>query len=174
MRRGAWTITGEALADYGRIVSDAEPSRQDLVLEIERAKFVKDMGDGSELWRGGKPLRLRFIVRAAPEGALLVRIKPESDRAAPRARSVRLWDGDRARFVTLEVTREVRELVAGERLVAWRLATGEWVTAAAMRTRPDGYVGFSGFLMNEPDWVRQLRGRSGRRGGRGGETGVKR
>lgn len=165
MQRGAWIITGEALADYGRIVSESEPSRQDLVLEIERAKYVKDMGDGSELWRGGKPLRLRLFVRAAPEGALLVKVKPESDRAVPRARTVRFWDGDRQRYVTFEVTREVRETI-GERRVAWRLATGEWMTAESMRTRPDGYARLSGFLINEPDWVRQLRGLPGIRGGR--------
>lgn len=164
---GPWYITRAALEDFGRLTGrGALPPREELEAEIAKAHFVKQNNDGSEVWRGGKPLRLRFIVRlgvgvggSAPQ---LVRVEGDhAGRSAPRSRRVSLWDGEQQ--VELEVTDEVHEL-GSERRVAYRLADGQWFCGFRGRSRPDHFERGQ-YTHNVPDWVRRQRGQTPRRGG---------
>lgn len=49
--------------------------------EAERARFVKALDTGVQLWRGPKPRRVRFIVTVCSEGELpaLVTVLPACD-----------------------------------------------------------------------------------------------
>lgn len=163
---GPWFITRAALEDYARLrgksQADALELRPALMEEIARAHYVKQLADGSELWRGGKPLRLRFSVRtgAGVGGAAPQLVRVEGDHRgrtlnASRARSVRVWDG--ATTHELEVTDEVLD-PSPERRVAYRLATGHWVTGTRGRTRPDEVRDLSPPRQQVPDWVQLLRG----------------
>jgi hypothetical protein len=166
--RGPWFISRAALEDYGRLTGrGAAPPRSELEAEIERAHFVRHNDDGSEVWRGGKPLRLRFIVRLARgvggDAPQLVRV--EGDHAGrglqtPRVRTIRVWDG--ASYQELAVTDEVNETGVARR-VAYRLSSGDWVTGTRGRTRPD-HVEALKTIRNVPDWVRLQRGQTLRRG----------
>lgn len=172
--RGPWFITRSALEDYGRLVGRRGPPdealREALEQEIASAHFVRLQDSGAELWRGGKPRRLRFVVTTTPgvggDAPQLVRV--EGDHAGRqhvvvRSRTVRLWDGENYR--DFEVTDEVNES-GGARRVAYRLTSGQWVTAVRGRLRPDHVEGLQEGLANTPSWVRAQRGAAPRRGGR--------
>jgi hypothetical protein len=172
---GSWFITRAALEDYarltGKVVADPDLVRPALLAEISRAHFVKQQDSGAELWRGGKPLRLRFIVvtEAGVGGGAPQLVRVEGDHrgrsvSAPRSRRVRVWDGATTR--ELEITDEIHD-PSPERRVAYRLATGQWVTGQRGRTRPDEVRDLTPPRQNVPDWVQQLRGSRERRGGRG-------
>jgi hypothetical protein len=171
--QGPWFITRAALDDYSRLVGSAAPApRADLEAQIASAHYVKTQGDGSEVWRGGKPLRLRFIVRISTgvggDAPQLVRVEGDhAGRAAPRARRVSLWDGEMQ--VELDVTQEVLD-PGPQRRIAYRLADGMWFTGFRSRARPDA-VDRGMYTGNPPDWVREQRGQRPRRGGRGGRGG---
>jgi hypothetical protein len=164
---GPWFITRAALDDFGRITATASPSREALEGEIARAHFVKLRSDGCEIWRGGKPLRLRLIVRmsvgvggTAPQ---LVRVEADhAARSAPRARRLRIWDGEM--HVDLDVVDEVNE-IGPLRRVAYRIADGRWFTGFRSRARPDA-MERGQYTSNTPEWVRLQRGQKPRRGGR--------
>lgn len=169
--QGPWFITRSALEDYGRLLGRRDaPPRAELEAEIIRAHFVKRQGDGSEVWRGSKPLRLRFIVRVGQgvggDAPQLVRVEGDHslrELVTARSRPVRLWDGENYR--DFEVTDEVNES-GGARRVAYRLTCGQWVTAVRGRLRPDHVEGLQEGLANTPSWVRAQRGAAPRRGGR--------
>lgn len=165
---GSWYLTRAALEDYARLVGktgvDLEVLRSALLQEIGRAHFVRRQDSGAELWRGGKPLRLRFIVSTlegvgggAPQ---LVRVEGDHvGRESHRSRRVSLWDGKALQV--LEVTDEVMD-PGPERRVAYRLVSGEWLDGVRGRARPD-HVERQRVLRNVPDWVRALRGQKQRR-----------
>lgn len=163
---GPWFITRAALEDYGRLTgSGTAPPRSELEAEIARAHFVRHNDDGSEVWRGGKPLRLRFIVRFANGvgGSAPQLVRVEGDHAArspPRARLIRIWDGEQ--HVDLDVTDEVHE-TGPQRRVAYRLADGQWYTGFRGRARPD-HFDRGQYTTNAPEWVRLQRGQKLRRG----------
>lgn len=165
---GPWFITRAALDDYGRLTGrGAAPPRSELEAEIARAHYVKQNADGSEVWRGAKPLRLRFIVRVGGGGGgnapQLVRVEGDhAGRSAPRSRIVSLWDGEQQ--VELEVIDEVHE-VGAYRRVAYRLADGQWFSGFRGRARPDHFERGQ-YTRNAPEWVRHQRGQKPRRGGR--------
>lgn len=52
-----------------------------IIDETERARFVKRLASGVELWRGPKPRRIRFLVGASSDGALpaLLTVMPACD-----------------------------------------------------------------------------------------------
>ena len=80
----------------------------------------------------------------------LVRVEGDhAERTAPRARTVRLWDG--TRIVSLEVVDQVLEQ-GGERRVAYRLPDGTWYTGLRGPARPDHVTGGER-RVNRPDWV---------------------
>jgi len=166
---GPWFITRAALEDYARLTGRrAAPPRDELEQEIARAHFVKLLRSGAELWRGEKPLRLRFVVstgRGVGGGApQLVRIEGDhTERTTPRARRVRLWDG--VGSVTIDVVDEVQEQ-GPERRVAYRLADGTWYAGYRGHARPD-HVERGAHQVNRPDWVSEQRNRRRRRGEQG-------
>lgn len=160
MIEGPWFITRSALEDFQRCAPGAV-----LRDEIARAHFVKLQNDGSEVWRGGKPLRLRFIVRTDPgaggDAPQLVRIEADhATRASVRARTVRIWDGSASR--ELLVCDEVHDSGPARR-VAYRLASGHWLSGIRGRTRPDEVRELGPPLQSVPEWVRELRGQRSRR-----------
>lgn len=64
--RSAFRITSHAIARFRqRCVPrmSAAEARGYLMAQLERAHFVKMLGEGVEQWRGPKPLRLRIRVR---------------------------------------------------------------------------------------------------------------
>jgi hypothetical protein len=165
---GPWFITRAALEDYARLTGrSSPPPRSELEAEATRAHFVRRNNDGSEVWRGGKPLRLRFIVRFEPgvggDAPQLVRVEGDhAGRSAPRSRLVRIWDGELD--IDLEVTDEVNE--TGQlRRVAYRLADGQWYSGSRGRARPNHFE-HGQYTSNTPEWVRLQRGQRPRRGGR--------
>lgn len=166
---GPWYITRRALEDYGRLTGrGGPPPREELEGEIARAHFVRRDDGGTEIWRGGKPLRLRFILRVAAgvggDAPQLVRVEGDHrGRNPPRARQIGIWDGERQ--VLLEVTDEVHSS-GPDRRVAYRLSDGQWYDGARGRMRPD-HVESGRYLANTPNWVRALRGQPPRAGGRG-------
>lgn len=165
---GPWYITRAALEDYGRLTGTATPSREALEREIATAHFVRQQESGAELWRGGKPLRLRFIVALDPgvggDAPQLVRVEGDhAGRNPPRARKVRVWDGERQ--VQLEVTAEVHS-PGPERRIAYHLTDGQWFEGYRGRARPD-HVERWQIVRNTPAWVRLVRGQPPRAGGRG-------
>jgi hypothetical protein len=162
---GPWFVTRAALDDFERLVPGSSPAA--LRAEIDRAHFVKRQGDGSEIWRSGKPLRLRFIVRTGAgvggDAPQLVRV--EGDHAArsgsaSRCRTVRVWDG--ASYRSLDVTDEICD-PGPDRRVAYRLTSGHWLSGTRGRSRPDEVL-LGPQRNNPPDWVRELRGQRSRRG----------
>lgn len=162
---GPWFITRAALEDFARLTGG---SRDDLQQQIAAAHFVKCRDDGSEVWRGGKPLRLRFILRlgAAVGGDAPQLVRVEGDhagRSAQRSRQVRLWTGTET--ITLDVVDEVLD-PSPRRLVAYRLANGQWFSAFRSRARPD-QVDAGRYGRATPSWVRELRGQRLRRAGKG-------
>lgn len=170
--KGPWFITRAALEDFARLTGEARAapdSRSELDTQIASAHFVRLNDDGSEVWRGGKPLRLRFIVRTGAgvggDAPQLVRVEGDhAGRAAPRARAVTLWDG--AQTQTFQVTDEVHD-PGPQRRVAYRQADGTWVVGERGRTRPDHVVIYPDSpLKNAPGWVREQRGQKPRRGGK--------
>lgn len=72
--RGRWFITPHAVKRYQSRICPGmtyEQAREDLIAESERAHFVRrgpglpGVSDLAELWRGGKPKRMRFVVMPA-------------------------------------------------------------------------------------------------------------
>jgi hypothetical protein len=61
---GRWFITPHAVDQYRRRVHQCshDEARDDLIALSARAHFVKPLHSGCELWRTGKPHRLRLIV----------------------------------------------------------------------------------------------------------------
>lgn len=59
-----WWVTPHAVARFQERVSrmPTDRVRRELVEECQRAHFVKVLACGLELWRGGKPRRLRLRV----------------------------------------------------------------------------------------------------------------
>ena len=171
--RGPWFITRAALDDYSRLTGRGAPApREELEAEITRAHYVKRQGDGAEVWRGSKPLRLRFIVRtgAGVGGSAPQLVRVEGDhmgRAPPRVRIVSVWDGELQ--TQLEVTDEVNEL-GPQRRVAYRLSDGQWFSGFRGRSRPDHFERGQ-YTTNTPEWVRLQRGQKPRSGGKGRRRG---
>lgn len=63
--KGRWFITPHAIAQYRSRACPGlgyEDALADLVQASQTAHFVRPAHDGCELWRGGLPLRLRFVV----------------------------------------------------------------------------------------------------------------
>lgn len=70
---GRWFITPHAVRRYQDRVQSVpyEVALAELVRLSLRAHMVRQLhADGTELWRGPKPLRLRFIVGVSSGGAL--------------------------------------------------------------------------------------------------------
>jgi len=62
--RGRWFVTPHAVWRYIERIRpgiDYEMARDELIEESLHAHFVRRQGNG-DLWRGRRPLRLRFIV----------------------------------------------------------------------------------------------------------------
>jgi hypothetical protein len=71
--RGPLFITPHAVTRYRERVKRArsltyEQALGELVSECERARYIRTLESGLELWRGGKPLRLRMRVARGHEG----------------------------------------------------------------------------------------------------------
>lgn len=78
-------ITGQAVVDDGPIWDAAEQELIDHAIAIVRdRKEGRQLDSGALQYRGGRPLRLRYLVVPTPrhEGDLpqLVRVKPASER----------------------------------------------------------------------------------------------
>lgn len=164
MIQGPWFVTRAALDDFARLTGESRPA---LDQQIAAAHFVKRSESGAEIWRGPKPLRLRFIVRTEPgpggDAPQLVRIEGASaQRAAQRIRQVRIWTG--VEYQSLSITGECVDPGLLRR-VAYRLASGLWVTGERGRARPDHVQNLSAPLRNAPGWVRELLDLRSRRGG---------
>lgn len=164
---GPWFITRAALEDFARLTGRATAPRAELEQQIAGAHLVRLQRDGSELWRGKKPLRLRFFVRtgagAGGDAPQLVRVEADhAGRSQQRARQLVVWDGSASR--ELSITDEVYEPDEPRR-VAYRLASGQWLTGYRGRARPNHVTDLTQ-LQNTPDWVRTLREQRPRRGGR--------
>ena len=167
---GPWFITRAALEDFGRLTGREGrlPDRRELERAIEGAHFVKLQDNGAEIWRGKKPLRLRFIVRMGVGGGgdapQLVRVEGASGERAPkRARRIRVWTG--REYVDLDVTGEVRD-PGPERRIAYRLASGGWCSGVRGQSRPDEVLELTLPSVRQPDWTRYLLGKGARRGKR--------
>ena len=165
---GPWFITRAALEDFGRLTGREGrlPNRRELEAVIATAHFVKVQNDGTEVWRGGKPLRLRFIVRTGAgvggDAPQLVRVEGASAERAPRrARRIRVWSN--GQHVELDVTGEVTD-PGPERRVAYRLANGYWCHGVRGRSRPDEVLDLTAPLAAPPEWTRALLGQRSRRG----------
>ena len=63
---GRWFITPHAIQAYQRRVRKCsrEAALSDLVRLSRRARYVRELVGGAELWRTGKPERVRFVVGA--------------------------------------------------------------------------------------------------------------
>lgn len=95
MRKGPWYITRSAVDDFLRItrgtvaVSDRvwEAAEDALMALAAKAHYVRDQESGAQLWRGGLPLRLRYIVSTAEraEGGLPQLVRVEASYRAPRS-----------------------------------------------------------------------------------------
>lgn len=169
----AWYVTMRAVEDYLRLTG-RDPQTDDETWEtanreleglVAEAHYVKTLDTGAEVWRGKRPLRLTFHVtigqREEGDAPQLVRVLGESRQAtvnAPKARRVTVWDGAASR--TLTVTQEVIEQ-GPERRVAYRLATGSWLSGYRGRTRPD-HVERLTETASPPEWVLRQRGKRGR------------
>ena len=71
MIAGKWFITPHAVKRYQRRCnghSKYENALGELIRLSEQAHYVKDKHPGIELWRTGKPHRLRMIVSTRREG----------------------------------------------------------------------------------------------------------
>jgi hypothetical protein len=90
---GRWFVRHHAVAAYARrVLGWSGPDEDlpetlyrraltDLIHESARARYVKPAHPGTELWRGPKPHRLRFIVEASPRAGLpaLITVLKRSD-----------------------------------------------------------------------------------------------
>lgn len=85
--KGRWFITPHAVRQYrercpGKRRLGYNQALGELVAASESAHLVRNQRNGSELWRGGKPWRLRFIVCSDRDGLpQLVTVLPGCDRA---------------------------------------------------------------------------------------------
>lgn len=83
---GRWFITPHAVARYReRICPGAsyEQALRDLIAWSERAHFVREQ-NGSQLWRGPRPGKLRFWVSFGRHGLpQLVTVLPAHDKKGP-------------------------------------------------------------------------------------------
>lgn len=74
MVEGEWFFTPHAVARYMERVHC--PSWDDayraLIQESRKAHYVKTKPNGVELWRGGRPLRMRYLVAKTGQGRLPV------------------------------------------------------------------------------------------------------
>jgi hypothetical protein len=93
--RGRWYISARAVREYAAIVRRPVEAEEDFLARegellglIAGAHRQRVQDNGLELWRTGRPLRLRLLVshEPRPEGPLpqLVRVLPWSPRMEPR------------------------------------------------------------------------------------------
>jgi len=71
MARGKWFITPHAVKRYIQRVAPSltyEEALEELVFMSSKARRIKEMSPGIALYRGGKPLRLRFRVAECGDG----------------------------------------------------------------------------------------------------------
>lgn len=82
---GPWFITPHALDRFReRVTGGAELSYEEalgrIIREAQGAHHVKNLDSGSQLWRGPKPLRLRYLVAGSERGKpALVTVLPSHD-----------------------------------------------------------------------------------------------
>lgn len=48
----------------------------DLIKLCDRARYVKDLESGAQLWKTGRPEKMRFVVREMPQGPAVVTVLP--------------------------------------------------------------------------------------------------
>jgi hypothetical protein len=82
---GPWFITPHALERFVALVGTTGERERDIArvaCDAKRAHRVKGTRDGCEIWRGPKPLRLRFIVGPGEgDKPALVTVLPAFDRS---------------------------------------------------------------------------------------------
>lgn len=71
--RGRWFVTPHAVHRFrqrvpGGAAMSFETAQAAIVADSLRAHHVRSYADGSELWRAGRPLRTRYIVRPQSNG----------------------------------------------------------------------------------------------------------
>jgi hypothetical protein len=80
---GRWFITPHAVRRYIMRVRPGltyEQGLGELIQLSERAHYVKNLDNKAQLWRAGKPIRLRFVVIPSTRGlSALVTVLTEHD-----------------------------------------------------------------------------------------------
>lgn len=174
---GSWYVTMKAVEDYLRLTGrDPDPdddtwdsAEEELTALTKEAHYVKTLASGAEMWRGKRPLRLTFHVMIAPrpegDAPQLVTVLGESARTtrsttSRQSRLVSVWDG--ANTLELQVMEQILD-PGPDRLIAYHLANGRWLSGYRGRSRPD-HVERLRETVNPPEWVVRQKGNSARRG----------